>query len=192
MQTITFTELDSLEKEINKNKSRNLRGIVTTSENIIVCLYENKKILWYDNVDYFVLSNYRLLVDYLGFKNILLDQIIDVKNTRTIDGYHIYIGLPKYSTEVVGEAALVEKEIKYYLVYFEKSDVTQVTWLTKELIKRVSEAKVRLRSTELNIKVESNDKNDIVDQLSKLTSLYKSGSLTEEEYNKAKEKILKM
>jgi hypothetical protein len=191
MKSMTFIELDSLEKETNKNKSKNLIGLVTPSEKVIICLGENKKVLWSDLVNFFVLTDYRLLANLMGFTNVMLDKIVNVKNRRTLDGHQVYIGLSENSVETEGGAAFTENGISYHLVYWTKDkDDAYIKWLTDELNKSISEAKIRLRSSTVNVKIAQQDVNDIAGQLERLASLYNSGAITQSEYNKAKEKLL--
>ncbi len=187
---MTFAELDRLEKETCKKQSKNLSGIITSEENVIVCLGEYKRVLWYDTVSYFVLTDFRVLADCIGFVNIMLDKIVRVENKRNLDGHTLYVGLPEYSAEPVGGAAFSENGVNYYRVYFTKSDAAYSKWLTDELNKRISEAKIRLRSNTVNVKIAGQDENSIAGQLEKLASLYHSGAITQSEYNKAKEKLL--
>jgi hypothetical protein len=190
MKSMTFTELANLEKETNKNKSHNLKGIVTPSEKIIICLGELRKALWSKVLIIFVLTDYRLLANLIGFTNVMLDKIVNVKNKSTNDGYQVYIGLSENSVETEGGATFTENGINYHLVYWTKNkDDAHIKWLTDELNKSISEAKIRLRTNTINVKI-TQDVNDIAGQLERLASLYNSGAITQSEYNKSKEKLL--
>ena len=186
MKSMTLTELDNLEREINKNRSANLRGLITSAEKVIVCLGDFKKaslLNWGDSITYFILTDYRLISNCLGFTNVMLDKIVNMENGWLVG---LQIGLQENSAESVGAISHSKRGLNYYTVLM-TTDADYVNKLIGLMNKYISESKIRLRSNTVNIK---QDENDIAGQLEKLASLFKSGAITQSEYNKAKEKLL--
>jgi len=184
---MTLAELDRLERETNKDKSKNLKGIVTPAEKIIVCLGETRKanILKLNySMNYFILTDYRIVDEFAGFTNIMLDKIATVE-LKSFIGSELYVGIPQNSTEIVSNITYANNGIRFHRVVPTITDKAYIKWLADELNKYISESKIRLRSN-----TTPNNDNDIAGQLEKLTFLYQSGSITQAEYKKAKDKLL--
>ena len=63
-------------------------------------------------------------------------------------------------------------------------------YASKENIKQVEKIKLDLSKNIIGSNTNLSNNNDTIDKLNKLNDLYKSGVLTEEEFKKAKKKIL--
>jgi len=180
---MNFTELANLEKEIYQNQSKNLIGIVTPSEKIIVCLGEYQKPSlsnWGKSLDYFVLTDFRILANnnYMNFSNIMLDNITSVDIRNFFTGSELIIRVSESARMSLGKSGNVLPR--------DFTDSNYIKWLAGEINKYVSEANIRLRSQP----VITNQGDGLVDQLQRLASLYNSGAITQSEYQKAKDKLL--
>jgi hypothetical protein len=193
MKSMTFTELVNLEKGIYKNQSKNLQGIVTSVEKVVVCLGELQKSSFFklaNPLGYFVLTDFRVLAYDGGFTNVMLDKIVKIEVRSLILAAELLIALPEYSSEPVGQISYSANGINYCNVLPLQSDIAYVNRLAGEMNKYISEAKIRLRSNTITVNTTQQGINNIAGQLETLASLYNSGAITQSEYNKAKEKLL--
>jgi hypothetical protein len=182
MQKISFDELIKIEQSIAKNSARPslcLQDRISPQEKVILCAYHTYKILFIrDVVEFVILTDYKIIVsntlDELNYKEIMLDNKL------------IRAGIDLGIINLYYEGGSPHGEI---LTKSIKSQKLAELWVS-EINNAISQAKVRVRAGAGNSASTSSKNETIADQIQKLSELHQAGILTDEEFAKAKQRVI--
>ena len=204
----TLDEVIALEEEYsrkNKRQSCDIRNLISNHEKIILCCYNLVEIQNYfgmvtnsgrrPDLLFYILTDVKLLMSYqvgltseIGFIDIPLDKIKEIQIYPTSALFNI----KPSGISIIGytEFYRVGNEASDAFFIFEgikDSDFLQKVGVSIRQTK--ANFDFGLRSPNAHRTTESNS-NSTVEQLEKLADLYKSGVLSDDEYKRAKEKVL--
>jgi hypothetical protein len=178
----TLNELDQLEKQYspkNKRPSWNLRNRIGDDEKILFCYYEIRE----QDILFYVLTDIKLIVTWNGSpRNLWEYQLNEVNNI-----------VPNPSLGIFSSGGIVihSKNTPPVTVFDGNKDRDFLQSISGSIQKAKANLDVRLRSSTININTPKTQNQDsIPEQFAKLADLYKSGVLTDDEFKRAKEKVL--
>ncbi len=186
MEKISLEELDKIERLIatqRKRQSLRFSERFPEPEKVILCLYEPIKSGTYrigNDIRFFVLTNFRIVYSIYGTNKtmeIMLKTCHHAKLTKDIWGtFDLDVFSPE--SRFVMSFAKKEKEIAEYL--------------TSELNQAISRSKIPISTATLNINSSSvvPRNSQLADELRKLSELHSLGILTDEEFSRAKQKLI--
>ena len=201
MEKIIPTSLDELiqlEEDYsrkNKRPSGNIRNRITNQEKILFCYYEITK-KWgfgiFPELVFYILTDVKLVASEkdTGFTIRYIDITLD-----KIKGIQV---IPK-KTLIVSSGVVITGYLPFYTMYDHNFDTIYLFRDLKDgnflqeigssIIQAKANLEFNLRSANTS-KPSSSNSNSTVEQLEKLTDLYKSGALSADEYKRAKEQVL--
>lgn len=175
---LTFDEINRIEDEYarkNKHKSYGLQNHIGDREKIIACYYVQNK-----NFDFCVLTDLKLLFNPFASTN----KFFEVKLSEISQ-------LQVNSTGFLGQGGIKvcfkNSSWNPCDIFMGIKDAVFLEGLTGAIQKAIANLDVRRQSAAININA---TQNNIADQLAKLADLYNAKVLTEDEYKRAKERVL--
>jgi hypothetical protein len=184
----TIDELDQLDQKYsreNKRQSWNLRSRIGDHEKIIFCYYELGNVPNFlgfpvSDILFYVLTDIKLIfIDANSVNRLEEIKLKNIKQLRMLVFGFVKLGIEINPPESEGRIFVGVKDKNFLQSRID------------DILKAKSNLEVRLLSSREN-KNSSNSlsQNSIAEQLEKLANLYKSGALSDDEYKKAKGKIL--
>jgi len=201
MEKIISTSLDELiqlEEDYsrkNKRPSGNIRNRITNREKILFCYYEITK-QWgfgiFPELVFYILTDLKLVASETGTGFTI--RYIDITLDK-IKGIQI---IPK-KTLIVSSGVVITGYLRFYTMYDHNIDTIYLFRDLKDgnflqeigssIIQAKANLEFNLRSSNIS-KPSPFNSNSMVEQLEKLVELYKSGVLSDDEYKRAKERVI--
>ena len=188
--SVSLADLDKLEHTIaqqNNRPSLDLINRIAPHEKIIFCLYDQHVVGWYfglinpkPDISFWILTDFRLIYcDYSAsadrFKELMLNRLF---RTNAISGLLNDAIISIYKSPDVTETT------------FSLGDKNAANYMVAELNKAISQSKVRVQPTVVNFQSTTPPTESIVDQIKSLSVLRDSGVITEDEFVRAKQRII--
>src|SRR6266508_1070434 len=178
----TLDELDQLEQQYSKKNKRaswNLRDRIGDDEKVLFCYYEIRQ----QDILFYILTDIKLIVTWNGSPfNVWEYKLNEVNNV-----------VPNHSLGMFGSGGIAvhSKSTPSVMIFDGNKDRDFLQSISGIIRKAKANHEVRLRSATININTpKTSNQNSIAEQLAKLADLHKSGVLTDDEFKRAKEKVL--
>ena len=180
--SVTLDELNRLEQQYaqkNKRASWNLQNRIGDDETILFCYYEIRR----EDVLFYILTNIKLIVTWNGMpSNVWEYKLTDINNV-----------VPNHSLGMFSSGGIIlhNKITASVSIFDGNKDLNFLQNVSGIIQKAKANLDVRLRSSTININApETLSQDSIAEQFVKLADLHKSGVLTDDEFKRAKEKVL--
>jgi hypothetical protein len=195
--SITLEDLIRLDEEYAKKNGRqpnSIRNRIGDRERVILCCYQVKNKLSLlgirSDILIFILTNIKLL-----FTDQSSSSLIDLKLNEIT---RVKANLPGFLGSGTVEIGITESHLErletvyqsaYYL-FQGTDDADFLKHFTGSLQKAMANFDTQIYTSELDTELSRPSQNVVLDHLAKLADLYKANILTEDEFKRAKERVL--